>query len=903
MMAHAVGLKDITEEFRKALIESGYFDTGPSGDLRALPETRGPKIEDLQSALAAGRDAQTELGRLSDFLHERAVSRILAVEPGVEDPSWFDEIAAILEKLLAAVAGFKREQGFVTLYGELLSLYVMALLRCGRAGRDSPLIGMILSNRSRYKAIELSQAQADQLLEQLGQKVAIAIITKRYATYILITRGLQILFRGQIDYRTFSKSADALALQITSILLRQGIKLSEVTDIVAAGGDLGALPDGTYVLNEQIRDESLKRQRNSSLNKGALVAWELREILNQQGTSGKIQMSLCSPLSFATLDPHEVRSAWRVEGPELTPAMKGFVKATPLKSVAAVIAEIEKISPDRLNLLTMTLDELFASVTRKIGPRIVREMAAQDANNALSRFDFDRIVRALQKEGFTIPPHFGLASGADIGSSVREICELIMIGRSGKIPQELAASLNQVVDTYARRVATILEMASAGTPAERPHFVAITSMMATDPHFQDLFFRIRSRVDMPFTPMMLLDSLEHEYLIAGHFFEMYVNPARGTDRLLFSVEARSMRHALQVLGSPDGRTHAFAFAALLDQVAGSIAEGKRSPGNIVLVGADNEDALEAVASAKEYGIVKKLVLIGDPEEIRSAVERTKIPLSLDSGDDTEVLATDPFATDFEAKKKSMTELLRSFLKDHPGFSVMKGSLPTADLLRAALSIYKPETEQGSASSVGGRRLASCTAIFVLPDGRFFALSDPAVNPGFRDPAALVTVLENQVEIVRKVVEQKITLKVAIITAVEKRTSAIPATQLAAEAVERASELEARYGPMVVEGPLSFDLATVPDVSDEKHYEGQIRGDANCLVATDINTANVIYKMLSKTMGSLGLMVDNAAIITAGRGTTPIVLTSRGDTAQTKFNSILLAFAYACPGEASALSIG
>jgi phosphotransacetylase len=64
------------------------------------------------------------------------------------------------------------------------------------------------------------------------------------------------------------------------------------------------------------------------------------------------------------------------------------------------------------------------------------------------------------------------------------------------------------------------------------------------------------------------------------------------------------------------------------------------------------------------------------------------------------------------------------------------------------------------------------------------------------------------------------------------------------------------------------------------------------MATDINTANVLYKMLSRTMGSLGLVVDNGAIITAGPNTVPIVLTSRGDTARTKFNSILLALAYA-----------
>ncbi len=85
-----------------------------------------------------------------------------------------------------------------------------------------------------------------------------------------------------------------------------------------------------------------------------------------------------------------------------------------------------------------------------------------------------------------------------------------------------------VVDSYARQVATVLEMASAGDSSERPHFIVITSMMALDRHFQTLFTKIRNRMDSPFTPIMCLDSLEHEYLIANHLFEMYVNPAKAT---------------------------------------------------------------------------------------------------------------------------------------------------------------------------------------------------------------------------------------------------------------------------------------------------------------------------------------------------------------------------------------
>jgi phosphotransacetylase len=392
---------------------------------------------------------------------------------------------------------------------------------------------------------------------------------------------------------------------------------------------------------------------------------------------------------------------------------------------------------------------------------------------------------------------------------------------------------------------------------------------------------------------MCLDSLEHEYLIAAHLFELYVNPVPGEKRLLFSLEERSVRHALQVLRTPVGEQQAFAFSALLEKVTGAMSEGRVAPGNIVLVGADNEEALGAMAEAKEFGLLKRLVLIGDPEEIRTAAERTRIRLDPRLDPDVEILPTDPLAIDFESKKKSMADVFYRFIQENPDFIIMKGSLGTAELLHKALEIYKSAPEVPSSKADPARRLASSTALFVLPDGRFFALSDAAVNPGFGNPRALLTAIENEVDVVRKVVDPRQTLKVAIITAVEKQTAAIPATFLAAQAVELAGALEDAYGPLVVEGPHSFDLATAPDVVEEKHYEGRIRGDANCLMATDINTANVLYKMLTKTMGSLGLMVENGAIITAGPGTVPIVLCSRGDTAQTKFNSILLAFAYSC----------
>jgi phosphotransacetylase len=884
-------MQQAIDEFRQVLIESGFAKVERTEIADA--ENMTLSVDRIQAALSAAGNAKDELNRIARLVHDSVVEKALEADRSVADPSLFERLRSPMEAILAAAAPFKREPGFVKAYGELLSIYILILYRSGTVGRESPIIRMIIANRARRKAPELSPARLDQAIRNVGDSVTIALMAKRRAVHLLAAQGTKVLLRAEIEFRTAGSAPESLALQATNLLVKHGIKLSDVSDIVCGGGDLGTLPDGIYVLNEQVRDESLRRLQNSSLNRGALVAWELKEMLESQGGAHPIRVSLTGPLSFCTLNAQEMGSFLRVDTQELANSIKGLVKVTPLKSAAAVISEIERISPWDLNLVAMTLDELFASVARKTGACIVREMAAQDANSVLNRFDFDRILDSLREERFEIPGHFRLAQ-REMGTGVKEICELLMIIESGKLSPGLSSGLMHVVDAYARRAAMIIEMASAGAPSERPHYVVITSMMALDPYFLTLFGKIRNRVENPFTPVMCLDSLEHEYLIASHLFETRITPSQQNTRLILSEEKRNIHHALQVLRVAGGPGQAFSFSRLLEDITAAISDGRLQPGNLVLVGADNEDALTAVSNARDYGLLKRLVLIGDPEDVKDALERTKIPISLSDDPNVTLLKTDPLSVDFEAKKESMAKVFREFIETHQDFVIMKGSISTAPLLRQALSIYHSDGD-GEKQSDSGRRVASHTALFVLPDGRFFALSDAGVNPGFANPAALLKVIENQVEIVRKVVDPKTTLKLAIVTAVEKQTSAIPATYLAAETVELAKGLEGKYGPLIAEGPLSFDLATVPDVADEKHYEGRIKGDANCLAATDINTANVMYKMLSKTMGSLGLIIDTGSVITAGAGSAPIVLTSRGDTAQTKFNSILLAFAYSCRG--------
>ena len=109
---------------------------------------------------------------------------------------------------------FKREPGFSKIYGELLSVYILTLYRCGAAGRESPIIRMILTNIARRKAVECNEAQLDRLFKKLDRSITVAIIAKRYAVYVLVTRGLQVLLRSEIDFLTFGKAPESLALQI-----------------------------------------------------------------------------------------------------------------------------------------------------------------------------------------------------------------------------------------------------------------------------------------------------------------------------------------------------------------------------------------------------------------------------------------------------------------------------------------------------------------------------------------------------------------------------------------------------------------------------------------------------------------------------------------------------------------
>ena len=122
-------------------------------------------------------------------------------------------------------------------------------------------------------------------------------------------------------------------------------------------------------------------------------------------------------------------------------------------------------------------------------------------------------------------------------------------------------------------------------------------------------------------------------------------------------------------------------------------------------------------------------------------------------------------------------------------------------------------------------------------------------------------------------------KVALLAATEQMSVGMPAcvdAALIAKMGERG-----QIGGAVLDGPLALDVAIDREAADIKKLKGEVAGDADCVVFPNIESGNVFFKTCTKFAGAeLGAMVVGAKV--------PCILTSRGDSVQSKLYSIALA---------------
>ncbi len=280
---------------------------------------------------------------------------------------------------------------------------------------------------------------------------------------------------------------------------------------------------------------------------------------------------------------------------------------------------------------------------------------------------------------------------------------------------------------------------------------------------------------------------------------------------------------------------------------------KRNTKTLAIAAAEDMYLMNAIAKAKELGLIAP-IFIGDKIKIQETAKKTGIHIA-----EKEILDTpNSNLACIEAVKlvsRGKAEML------------MKGLVSTGILLKHVVS-----KEYGLLSG----RLLSHLAVFESPNyPKLLGLSDAAMNisPTVDEKASII---QNAAQAFKALGVNE--PKIAVLAAIEKVNAKMEATTDAA--ILKVMGDRKQLGNCIVDGPLALDNAISPEAAAHKGIKGPVAGDADILIAPDLNSGNVLYKSL----GFLG-NARCAAIIVGSKA--PIVLTSRADSEETKFLSIVL----------------
>ena len=276
----------------------------------------------------------------------------------------------------------------------------------------------------------------------------------------------------------------------------------------------------------------------------------------------------------------------------------------------------------------------------------------------------------------------------------------------------------------------------------------------------------------------------------------------------------------------------------------------------VAVAADAH-TLEAALEARKEGLVRP-VLVGDRAKILEILKEMG-----ETVPDTDIYD--------EPEEVAACEKAVALVREGRADFLMKGKVDTKVILKAVVN-----KEHGL--GVPGAIMSHVT-LFEVP--AYHKLLAPVDGGMVTYPT-----LEQKKGIIENTVAALHALgydcpKVGILACAEKVNPKMPET-LDAQALAEMNKNGEITG-CVVDGPISFDCAIDKSIADFKGYESPIAGDCDVLLAPNIHAGNIRGKMLVCFSGA-----KMAGYIAGAR--CPIVLTSRGSSAEEKRMSIILAAA-------------
>jgi phosphate butyryltransferase len=204
-----------------------------------------------------------------------------------------------------------------------------------------------------------------------------------------------------------------------------------------------------------------------------------------------------------------------------------------------------------------------------------------------------------------------------------------------------------------------------------------------------------------------------------------------------------------------------------------------------------------------------------------------------------------------------------------GDFLMKGLLSTDRYMRAILNKEKGLMDKGAI-------LSHVTVAEVPTYHKLLIFGDVAIIP-LPDLAQKVAITNYLIRVAHFLGIKK--PKVGIQAASEQTLPKIPSCAEGALIAKMAQRGQIKGA--VVEGPLGFDLIVDSESARIKGIKSEVCGDADCILFPNIEAGNTFYKSIVKLMkGELCAIVMGARV--------PCVLTSRGDSEQSKLYSIALA---------------
>ena len=275
---------------------------------------------------------------------------------------------------------------------------------------------------------------------------------------------------------------------------------------------------------------------------------------------------------------------------------------------------------------------------------------------------------------------------------------------------------------------------------------------------------------------------------------------------------------------------------------------------MIVACAADKHVLQAVEQARINNIING-ILVGDASKIKAILKELNY-----NEENYQII-------DEQDKTEACITSVKLVNKDKDYF-LMKGLVDTSIILRAAL-----DKEFGLRTN---NRISHVSVLEVPTYDKLIFMSDGAMNiaPNLDEKRQIV---ENSVLIAQSLgIEIP---KVGILGAVEKVNPQMEATLHAAELIKM--NKNGIIKNCIIGGPFALDNAINKEAALHKGITDPIAGDIDILIMPRIESGNIFYKTMLFLANAKG-----ASVIAGAKK--PIVLTSRADSADSKFYSIALA---------------